>query len=310
MFEDLYKQANDKIDIDAPKSRVMARLSKSHASVVRKSHKLAKVAALAACFVLTIAVAGIYENVEKETLPQLAIKTAGIPTEAGKTADTPVAPTNAPVAKKAAAPAPATPKAQKQTAVSQDVQEQIVAEYKPEASVDAATTNAQEEKAPSQSGGGGSAKAKSALVVNEASIEASGAVAARTMIISEEKSVSVEEYCEYLGKNIPEVVNLPAGVENETTPVQNLPANEDKFTFLFAGDEKLIKIETTKNTEAVQEMLENPAYEKSLIENNEAVVLRESESMKAYLAPGGIGYEVTMVNCTEPELENLLISLN
>lgn len=67
MFKDLYKQANDKIDTESPKSRVMARLAKKSPAPARKSYKAAKVAALAACLVITIAAAGIYENVQKKT---------------------------------------------------------------------------------------------------------------------------------------------------------------------------------------------------------------------------------------------------
>ena len=65
MFKDIYKQANDRIDESSAKSRVIAKLNKP--VPVRRVKSGARIAAIAACFVLTIAVAGVYGRMHKDT---------------------------------------------------------------------------------------------------------------------------------------------------------------------------------------------------------------------------------------------------
>lgn len=307
MFKDIYKQANDKIDTDAPKSRVMAKLSTSPAPVVHKRHSVAKAAALAACFVLTIAAAGIYENMQKGIeMPPAVTETAQdlseIPARAYVTEKEAEAPTakkaiEAPTATRAAEPADKAAQASpgNDTNVQTEaINDETAVEFAAKISDDSAEEESEKDNLAEEKmyAGDGVAVARFALTYGE------------------EKAVSVEEYCEYLGKNIPEVVAVPDGVVDKTAPVQNLPADEDRYTFLFTGEEKTIQIETTKNTDMVQAMIDNPAYEKTNVGGSPSVVLEENGILKAYLASDGIGYTVTAVNCTESEIEDLLVSLN
>ncbi len=332
MFKDLYKQANDKIDISDPKSRVMARLSQSSLPA-RKSYRAAKVAALAACFILTIAAAGIYENIQKETetlpgmIPEMSVVENGETDKpAVSVASAPVpeasaAPTQAPAEKKTAAPKSEAVQpdiknevSEKAAANCETVVPEVLADYAEETTEDSVAAQLKEkaeEENKVSGGGGSSAKMASALVINEANSETSGASMARFAIpAKEERYVSVQEYCEEIGKNIPLVVDLPEGVKDQTIPVQPMWAGEDKFTFTFMGNEKMVQLEATRNIDSVQMVIDNPAYEKSRIENNDAVVLAENEILTAYLVSDSVGYTVMTINCTEIELENLLVSLN
>lgn len=320
MFKDIYKQANDKIDTDAPKSRVMAKLSKNPAPVVRKRYSAAKVAALAACFVLTIAAAGIYENMQKEMPHTLIEKTAEIAADTEKEANTPEAFQNDTVAKKTAE----APKVARTAKPSPKTVPQSSAKSEPAAAMgensegaNKQETTAAVRQAPVEAAGetdvgvGASYFDEGAEEETQSEAVNSGVAIARFSLDSAQEKIALDEdYRQALGKNIPENVVLPDGVTNKTNPEQIMSAEEDKCTFLFAGDNKTIQIEATKTTDAVQAVIDNPVYEKRYIGESPAVVLKENGTLKAYLVSEGVGYIVTAENCTESETEELLKSLN
>lgn len=321
MFKDIYKQANDKIDTDAPKSRVMAKLSKNPAPVVRKRYSAAKVAALAACFVLTIAAAGIYENMQKEMPHTLIEKTAEITADTEKEANTPEAFQNDTVAKKTAEapkvartaePSPKTvpqSSSKSESAAMGKINEETMQNKQDDA---AAVRQAPVEAAGETDAGAGASyfdEGAEEETQSEA-VNSDVAIARFSLDSAQEKIALDEDYRQALGKNIPEIVVLPDGVTNKTNPEQIMSAEEDKCTFLFAGNNKTIRIEATKTTDAVQAVIDNPVYEKRYIGESPAVVLKENGTLKAYLVSEGVGYIVTAENCTESETEELLKSLN
>lgn len=319
MFKDIYKQANDKIDTDAPKSRVMAKLSKNPAPVVRKRYSAAKVAALAACFVLTIAAAGIYENMQKEMPHTLIEKTAEITADTEKEANTPEAFQNDTVAQKTAeAPKVArTAKPSPKTVPQSSSKSEHAAMGENSEGANKQETTVAVRQAPVEAasetdvGVGASYFDEGAEEETQSeAVNSDVAIARFSLDSAEEKIVLDEDCCQALGKNIPENVVLPDGVTNKTNPEQIMSAEEDKCTFLFAGNNKTIRIEATKTTDAVQAVIDNPVYEKRYIGESPAVVLKENGTLKAYLVSEGVGYIVTAENCTESETEELLKSLN
>lgn len=354
MFKDIYKQANDKIDTQSAKSRVIAKLNKP--MPVKRSVSVAKIAALAACFVLTIAVAGVYEQVQKDELPVPVPPVVATPKTAENTAEdsqvvvesgaeTPpiLEKKPEPTAKPQSSPE-ATKKAQ---ALKGDEQRtvrkvHIYPENTPVvAEIDALPENTIEETPVTESAstpqpqaiealtdesadvaqkasggsGGGSARQQSGLVINN-TLDEDMTFAVRAMPDKNEKEVSVLEYCEYLGKNIPEVVSAAVDMTNETTDTQMLEVDEtgeytdDSYEFLFTKEDKVLKIETTKQTEKIKEKIENPDLVKSKIGETDAVVMAENDVMKAYFTADEIGYTITSVNCEEILVEELLFSLN
>lgn len=299
MFKDLYKQANEKIDTLDAKARVMKKIACP--APVRKSYPVARVAALAACFVLTVAAAGIYENMQKEIDNPLEIPTTNIEvvtkTDASPVAaygetettkrETKASPTtkNSVANREVIANETTLPvKEQDTDSVLADTATPEVTEENASEAALAIEPVAQEEHITSGSGGVAMARmAESDMVMFEG-------------VIGEAVEVSPEEYCEYLGKNIPEIAQLPDGVEDHTKAQQLLADDngnyiDDTFTFLFEGSGKIITIKTTKNMETI---LENPENEMVLNEQFEA---------------DGIGYAITATNCTEDEFEKIVFSL-
>ena len=257
MFKDVYKRANDRIDESGAKSRVIAKLNMP--VPVRKSFGGARIAAIAACFVLTIAVAGVYEHTQKST-PNF---TEAIVTEApGK-------------GRIAAPPEEAKTK-------------------------DAAKNEAVAAVSDSMYG----------LETNIGLDDTNFAVAAYSEPGENEIEVTVSEYCEYLGKNIPDVAaNL--GLTDETPQTQVIASDytDDSFEFLFTDGDMSFKIETTKNTGEIYEKIANPELKKSKIGDNDAVVMIEQGVMKVYFTAGDIGYTVLAFGCGENDVIELITNL-
>lgn len=301
MFKDIYKRANDKIDTQSAKSRVIAKLNKP--VPVKRHYPVAKIAALAACFVLTIAIAGVYERVQKDIspapMPQVsekatdALQSAPISEEMQKYAEQDAA-KPAPKAVKKENTMPAENDFEKEA----DVADKIADENPPVAEI----AETLDEK-------------QAGLVINNG-LDEQMAYAVRAMSDKNEKEVPVSEYCEYLGKNIPEVVSAVVDMTDETTDVQMLEVDEageyvdDSYEFLFTKEDKILKIETTKQADKIKEKIESSDLLKSKIGETDAVVMAENEIMKAYFATEKIGYTITSVNCEEILVEELLFSLN
>lgn len=320
MFKDLYKQANDKIDTQDAKARVMQRLSQP--APVRKSYPVAKIATLAACFVLTVAAAGIYENMQKDTDNPLEIPSTNTAVVA-QTDVPPVAAYSEPEAKaKPSVEKSATKKAGVVNETFAPVKPQDTADVLTDAAIPEAVTEIIAEPTPeaesaqqepvTSGGGGGAATARSMPADTADGVDLASGFSLPT---SRGVPVSAEEYCEYIGADIPKRVALPDGVKDETVPVQFVTVGEngeyleDNFTFLFMGNGKSVQIETTKNTGNIQDKIKSPDYEKSKVCGFDAAVHAENGILQAYMAAADVGYCVTTVNCSEEELKNVLESL-
>lgn len=314
MFKDLYKQANDKIDTEAARSRVMARLEHRVVPVRRAPRRIQRVAALAACFVLTIAAATVYERFQKQNenelapielaatvMPQIAEsqaedvaieadRTQKARTQGGAAADKAVPDTKATPAP-SAEPTDLPVQAENYAADALADETQSITTYSaPEEAESQPETAAQSAGiALAKVSGGGSSSRRAAGT-----------------------EVSVAEYYEYLGKNIEEEIVLPEGFENNSAGAMFLAADaegnyvNDEWSFLFQKDDKLVNITTTKNTEDIQAKM---SADKTGTAENKAVVLTENEVSEAYLVSGGIGYEVTSIGLFDAELDALLVSL-
>lgn len=323
MFKDIYKQANDKIDTDAPKSRVMAKLSQTPSPAMKKRYRVTRVAALAACFVLTVAAAGIYENMQREidtpiTLTEKTPKTTAEPDISEDTSDIPekepVVQKTAKTSKPARTAVPSTKAALKSSAGTEPVaavienSEETLQNEKETSAVVSETPVPTADETPVVAGAGYFPQTEE---VDELGASGGGAVAARFSLEADlEKTVLAERFCEEIGKNIPEIVALPQGVTDKTSLKQSIPQGEEKCIFLFAGENKTIQIEANKTAETVQTVIDNPAYEKRYIGESPVLVLEENGTLKGYLVSDSVGYTVTAVNCTENEMEDLLVSLN
>lgn len=259
MFKDLYKSANDKIPTGDAYLRVM---EKVNAKPEKSKYPYMKVAALAACFVLTVAMVSVYENNKHQA--ELPIEPTNVVTE---TIPEPVA-----------------------------IQEVVTPEpvKKPQ-------TNPVSKKQESTK-----------IVMNAGMPEEAGIAVARFM--QEGSVVTSEMYKEYIGKDVEGAVLLPDGYENLSPEEQILVLEEgenfnDKWTYYFEGEESSVFITTSKNTEDVKSVLENPEYEKSNISGVCAVVFSEEMQKTAFFEAESIGYTVTGMNVSDGDFENILTSL-
>ncbi len=281
MFKDLYKNANDKIPTEDAYLRVME-------SVNTKSRKTkysyAKIAALAACFLLTVSMISVYEHfAPKEEVPFEIITPENLP------ATTPTA-TQKPVNQPRVISVTDT-----QAHLSEPSGEPVtVSEItEPAAEPDVIESN------------------EKTFVKNQGIPENIGTAVARFTLGD---TVTKDTYYEYLGKNVEGSLVLPEGFLNETPDAHMLCLNEnenfdDRWTFYFTKDDSSIFITTTKNTGNVLNLLNNESYEKSDVFGTRAVVFEEEMQKIACIEADGIAYTLSSYGVSDEDFENLIISL-
>ncbi len=287
MFKDLYKKANDKIPTDDAYLRVM---EKVNAKSRKTKYNYAKIAALAACFLLTVSMISVYENfAPKEDVPFEVITPENLPTDAPKMAR--IVPENKP------------------SVASTEETAKPVVEPEPEIAEEATKTTeplAEEEVIETPE-----PVPQNSFVKNQGIPENIGTGAARFTLGD---TVTKDTYYEYLGKNIEESLVLPDGFVNETPDehILCLTENEnfdDRWTFYFTQDSNSIFITTTKNTQNVLNVLNSEEFEKSYISGVPAVVFEEDLQNLACIEAGGISYTLSSYGVSDEDFENLLISL-
>lgn len=308
LYKDLYKKANNNIPTDDAKMRVMARIEKPVAVRVKPRRKVAEFAALAACLVFTFAALGIYNNFEKEqndkilrmNIPETARVLEEAPVSVEPTAE-PQDVSQTPLkAEVKSTPKPKTTKAPE----AQAKEPAVVEVLEPVAVLE----NQVEEPLP-----------EAHIIVNEAKeISGSEPEPASLMMdrsIGKIEEVTLQEYYEYLGKNIESDVDLPEGfslITEDEAMFEVADSGEyknDSWCFVYEKEEMSVEIITSKKTEDVLAQLADESYEKSKISGGNTVVIKENDIYKAYMVAEDVGYTVTSFGLDEAELENLLVSL-
>ena len=256
MFKDLYKNANDKIPTQDAYLRVMERVN----SESRKTkYPYMKVAALAACFVLTVAMVSVYEKSKPSV-------------------ETPIEPANV---------------------ITETVPTPASVEVKPDATQkpQKVITKAPENKK---------------VLYNHGIPEGAGISVAR--FTQEGEIVTSKEYAEYIGKDIEEAILLPEGFENQSPQEQILVLEEgenfnDQWTYYFEGEDASVFVTTSKKTDDVKNIIDNPEYQKSDILDCEVAIFEEEMQKLAFFEKQSIGYTVTGMNVSDGDFENILKSL-
>lgn len=325
MFKDLYKNANDKIPTEDAYLRVME-------SVNTKSRKTkysyGKIAALAACFVLTVSMISVYENfAPKEEEPFTVITPENLPANTPQVAEESPKPTAQPVVAEATEtstpavttqPEPVVAETTPEVQAPETAQEPAV---QPEQVVSETTTSVAE--SVSEINGSKTASQKpvteepvsfesqNSFVKNQGIPENAGLSLARFTLGD---TVTRETYYEYLGKNVEASLVLPEGFSNETPDEHILCLDQtedfdDRWTFYFTKDDSSIFITTTKNTQNVMDILNSESYEKSNVSGIPACLFEEELQKFAFIEVGGIAYTLSSYGVSDEDFENLIISL-
>lgn len=309
MFKDLYKQANDKIDTEAVRSRVTARLERESSPIHAGSRHIGRYAALAACFILTLAAASVYESFQKknkndilypadaavvsksEAVPEKSADygeetentyTAG--SEVDKKTQKSAAPASSPKAEPKIEPKAELPESK--ATINEDIPA-------PHAAAEAdLSAHIEAEDA---------AQPDIALQSSEIAVAAAGGGSSRMAAAS--RSEHIDSYYSSVAENITADAVLPDGFEHSSAVPFTADAQENqsvgKQSFLFEKGDAYINITITKNTEEIQSEM-NAVGDR---------VFNEDSSFTAYLISNGIGYEITGIGISENELDALLVSL-
>lgn len=322
MYKDLYKRANDSIETSDAKMRVMARLQKAEKRSVPVK-RVSQLAALAACLLVTVAALNIYNDFEKEQSKEPAFPyiqdAAVVPT---------ALPTATPeVVEAEATPQPAVKTAEKpkqlktaqKTAEPKNVAKTEVIEP-PKETAEIEQTAAQEPIACEFEDINNTAvieaPKEAEIVINEGIPEASAPMpAAFSRNIGKIEEVTLSEYYEYIGKDVAAAAKLPDGFALNTQDAALLEVGDDgayksdEWCFIFENEEKSVEIITTKKTDSVSELIEDEAYQKSVVCEKPAVVFKEDDFYKAYMVSEEVGYTVGSTGLSEDEISELLVSL-
>ena len=275
MFKDLYKKANDKIPTEDAYLRVM---DKVEAKSKKTKYSYAKVALLAACFLLTVSMISVYENfAPKEEVPFEVLTPETLTTDAPKVSKS--------------VPTPETTPA---VVVEEKVEQAELCGYptvSPEVAEEVTFENS--------------------FFKNQGIPENIGTNVARFTLGD---TVLKETYYEYLGKNVEESLALPEGFINETPDEHKLCLEEnenfdDRWTFYFTKGENSIFITTTKKTENILSVLNSETYEKSTVSGITAVWFEQDLEKIALIEVGGIAYTLSSYGVSDQDFENLIISL-
>lgn len=297
MFKDLYKSANDKIPTEDAYLRVMKKVSKESS---KTKYNYTKVAMLAACLVLTVSMISVYDKFSEKTEEPFEIITSHtIPSteiESAKETTMPAAPDII------AEPVKTDVKAETKTTLKPDIKkEETVLEVK-------AQENGNKGNLPLFV----ETVSDTKIAKNQGIPEGSMVGTARFYVQGD--IYTKEDYAQYLGKNIEEVIYLPENYKNESPNEQILSLEDDEnfndsWTYYFTDDENTVFINTTKKTEYVESIVENDAYEKSSISGYDAVIFEEESQKNAYFVAEDIGYSVATSGVSYQDFENILVSL-
>ena len=237
MFKDLYKSANDKIPTEDAYLRVMKKVSKESS---KTKYNYTKVAMLAACLVLTVSMISVYDKFSEKTEEPFEIITSHtIPSteiESAKETTMPAAPDII------AEPVKTDVKAETKTTLKPDIKkEETVLEVK-------AQENGNKGNLPLFV----ETVSDTKIAKNQGIPEESMVGTARFYVQGD--IYTKEDYAQYLGKNIEEVIYLPENYKNESPNEQILSLEDDEnfndsWTYYFTDDENTVFINTTKKTE-------------------------------------------------------------
>lgn len=270
MFKDLYNGAASKISTQDAYLRVMKKVD---AAPKKNKYSFAKIATLAACFILTFSMISLYDDFEKERTGDTEIVTP-----------VPVA-TNEPeisVAEETASPV-------------------TVSTVKPQKTPKAVKPEVTPESVSS-----------SKIVKNQGLPEGSMTATARLYVpgeiytaekYSEYLGKNIEE-----AVVLPESYKNESPKEQELCLEEGENFN-DEWTYYFTDNESSVFIHTTKNTNRHQSFLNNDAFEKSNISGQAAVVFEEDTQKIAYFTDDSIGYTVTGMDVSDEVFENVIFSL-
>ena len=280
MFKDLYKKANDKIPTEDAYLHVM---EKVNAKPQKTKYPYGKIAALAACFILTVSLISVYEKAapEKEEFGPVTIE--NLPTPSAELGGTQVAQNTVKPNEQGGATGEGTPSTVAEPVVTQEPT--IVPEPQ--------------------------AENKNVYVKNQGIPENLGIGVAKFAL---GELVTEEAYFEYLGKNVCENIVLPEGFSNQSSKEHVLTLAEgeefnDRWTFYFANDEGTIFMTTTKALGNVESVISGEERIMSNISGCDVVIFEEELERIACFVSGDIGYTVSSYSVSDEDFEKFLTSL-
>lgn len=340
MFKDVYKRANDSIDTRDAYKRIMEKIE------VQKKRKnsyrhVYNAAAIAACLVIAVST-GVYvhisNNIETEKIAKLPEKTLNQDeNDLVKSKDIETVTKNfeedtAEIAKETVKSVQ-TPEKTEEKLPDKKVVKKEVKKAEPQP----LQTNMPEEKAVSVPIPTVSPKERAQkldIKINEPLYAASEMYAGDAIMkkssdgsesnaiyaIAEEdalrqKEITLDEYYNYLGKDVKKSLTLPQGFADQTADPQMLCVDADSnyscdnWIFMYVCEDKRIEITTTKNTADVKDILNSDIYQKSSIYGIEAVVVKNGDVFTAYIIKDNIAYTVECCSITLADLQNLLVSI-
>jgi len=133
-------------------------------------------------------------------------------------------------------------------------------------------------------------------------------------MMPEGETVTAEDYCQYIGKDIVNSVVLPKEFENYSMPDAVLCFEEgeafnDKWTYNFSSDSGAVYISTTKKTDEVAAIIFNSDYQKSNVLGTDIVVFDDGFQKIACFTISDVAYTVTGMEISDDVFGNVVISL-
>lgn len=126
------------------------------------------------------------------------------------------------------------------------------------------------------------------------------------------EEISYEEYCGYIGCDIRSKID---GFAETSTGFYGIYKDGDgnitpeSHMFSFEKDDEYMYITLTKDLSEVKEFLDFDEYEKSVFGENNVVVTQEYDIYNAYFTKDDTAYTVSLINSSEEELKNVILSL-
>ena len=341
MFKDVYKRANDSIDTQDAYKRLMEKIE---SPVKRKNpnrHAYKAAAAMAACLVIAVST-GVYvhisENIKTESIAKIPEKNPNrSENELAKRNDTAADEQNLTEETAEIAKEPAITVKPQEKAAAVKLPEKKAAQAKEKtAEPQPLQTNLPEEKAadtPIPTVAPKERAQKLDININEPLYEAKaysgdaemkksadmGAANAMFAITEEDalrqKETTLDEYYNYLGKDVKKSLTLPQGFADKTADTQMLCVDADgnysfdNWIFMYVCEDKRIEITTTKNTGEVKDIINGGSYKKSSVYGIDTVVVKNGDGFTAYMIKDNVAYTANCRGITLADLQNLLVSI-
>ena len=130
-----------------------------------------------------------------------------------------------------------------------------------------------------------------------------------------QKTLSLNEYYEYLGVDVEDKLDVPKDFTNDTDEKvcffidENQNILEDSHTFRYVKDEASVNVATTKFGERLTDVISLAQETKTYPDGTTAGITKIDSEFSAFVIKNSVGYSIATYNLTETENENLLNSI-